>query len=150
MFTTYPDFSIKYSNYTKLTQDHYNTAKDVANLCGHMVDFFYSPMIGAFPEDVCNTVSDLSLVDADKNFDEYYMPSDFPSNSSFYYFLNDPEVQKTIGVDKLWSGCNGTFGNNYFPSNWWVDSRQFIVPMLMGGVKTLVYDGDLDYICNFL
>ena len=99
--------------------------------------------------DTCNHVSDLVEEKTPENFDPYYMPSNKPGNSSFYYFLNDKEVQQSINVDKHFSSCNGTVGEEFWPQDYWVDSRQFIVPMIEAGVKTLIFDGDLDWICNY-
>lgn len=149
MFSTYANYSLKYQQYTNLTQKDYEVAKKVGELCIQLVDFDYSPMYAAAAIEICNTASDLSLKDASENFNPYYMPSNITGNSSFYYFLNDKDVQADIGVNKHFSSCNGTFGDEYFLQDYWVDSREFIVPMLEAGVKTLIYDGDLDWICNY-
>lgn len=150
MFSTYPEFSYKYKQYTKVNEADYKAFQKVGDLCSHLVDFDYSPMYAYAAVETCNGVSDLIMNVAGDNFDPYYMPSNAPSNSSFYYFLNDKDVQADLGLNKPFHSCNGTFGEEYWPQDYWVDSRQFIIPMLEGGIKTLVYDGDLDWICNYL
>ena len=150
MFSTYPEFTLQNKQYTGMDQDLYDKTEPVAELCNQLVDYDYNPMFASGAVEICNYVSDISLSKAPKGFDPYYMPSDFPENNSYYYFLNDKEVQGTIGVDKPFLPCNGTFGSEYFPQDYWIDARKFIVPMMEAGIKTLIYDGDLDWICNYL
>ena len=150
MFSTYPQFSMQYSQYTGMDQELYDEAMDSGQLCSHLVDYDYNPLYAAGPIQICYYVSNLSLYKAPKGFDKYYMPSDYQNNNSFFYFLNDREVQDSLGVNKFFLACNGTFGDEYFPQDYWVDPRKFIVPLIEAGVKTLIYDGDLDWICNYL
>jgi carboxypeptidase C (cathepsin A) len=64
-------------------------------------------------------------------------------------YLNDPEVQKVIGVNKPWSNCNYQI-NMQFVFDFMRNYDQMIPELLEDGVRVLVYVGDQDYICNWI
>merc|ERR1719162_2292699 len=64
-------------------------------------------------------------------------------------FLNDPEVQKQIGVDMKFSSCNLVV-NKAFTLDFMKDYHMLIPPMLAAGIDVLIYAGDQDFICNWL
>jgi len=64
-------------------------------------------------------------------------------------FLNDPEVQKQLGVDKTFASCN-MLVNKLFMADFMRNYHQLIPPMLEGGIEVLIYAGDQDFICNWL
>jgi len=64
-------------------------------------------------------------------------------------FLNDKETQSQLGVSKKWGSCNRIV-NMAFQSDWMHNFHTLIPDMLAGGIKVLVYAGDVDYICNWL
>jgi len=64
-------------------------------------------------------------------------------------FLNDPETQKKLGVNKTWESCN--YKVNAAISEDWVHSFHNLLPdLLADGIRVLIYAGDVDYICNWL
>lgn len=64
-------------------------------------------------------------------------------------FLNDPEVQKRLGVDKKWTSCD-TGVHLALSADFMKSYHQLIPDLLNDGIKVLVYAGDQDYICNWL
>merc|ERR1711924_523029 len=65
-------------------------------------------------------------------------------------FMNNATVKSILGVpDEVeWSDCNNTV-NAMFASDWMKNfDRQ--VDLLEGGVKVLIYAGDMDFICNWI
>lgn len=64
-------------------------------------------------------------------------------------FLNDPHVQKQLGVDMNFQSCN-LLVNKFFMTDFMRNYHQLIPPMLAGGVDVLIYAGDQDFICNWL
>lgn len=64
-------------------------------------------------------------------------------------FLNDPEVQKQLGVDKKFTSCN-MIVNKLFLVDFMRNYHELIPPMLEGGLEVLIYAGDQDFICNWL
>eukprot|EP00211_Chloroparvula_japonica_P003434 CAMPEP_0119130776 /NCGR_PEP_ID=MMETSP1310-20130426/8698_1 /TAXON_ID=464262 /ORGANISM="Genus nov. species nov., Strain RCC2339" /LENGTH=442 /DNA_ID=CAMNT_0007121307 /DNA_START=80 /DNA_END=1408 /DNA_ORIENTATION=+ len=64
-------------------------------------------------------------------------------------YLNDPDVQAALHVDKKWRICSFLV-HSELSKDWW--SRQdYLVPdILASGVAVNVYNGILGYICNFL
>lgn len=152
MFSDYPSFSLKYKNYTGITEEQAKELEKQGELCMYQASSRRNPYFTYDFTEVCEGISDKVLQIASKfnpNFDPYYMPSDAKSNNSYYYFLNDKEVQDYLGVNKPFQSCNGTFGNEFAPRDFWIDSRIDIVHLLKGGVNVMVYDGDLDWICNY-
>merc|ERR1712137_674127 len=64
-------------------------------------------------------------------------------------FLNTPSVQSAIGATKKWSSCNLVV-NKMFQNDFMKNYHTKIPPMLSGGIRVMVYAGDVDYICNWL
>merc|ERR1712039_1051407 len=64
-------------------------------------------------------------------------------------FLNDPEVQKQLGVSKKFESCN-MLVNKMFMVDFMRNFHQLIPPMLEAGIEVLIYAGDQDFICNWL
>jgi|EP00945_MAST-04E_sp_MAST-4E-sp1_P006181 cathepsin A (carboxypeptidase C) len=66
-------------------------------------------------------------------------------------FLDDPSVQEKLGVDHpiQWSSCNFTV-NAAFADDW-MESFAYTVPdLLKEGVRVLIYDGDMDFVVNWI
>jgi len=64
-------------------------------------------------------------------------------------FLNDPEVQKQLGVSMKFNSCNLVV-NKAFTLDFMKNYHMLIPPMLAGGIDVLIYAGDQDFICNWL
>lgn len=64
-------------------------------------------------------------------------------------FLNDPDVQKTIGVDKPWESCNFQV-NMQFIFDFMRNYDQLVPELLEDGIRVLIYVGDQDFICNWI
>ncbi len=66
-------------------------------------------------------------------------------------YLNLPEVRAALHVsDKAdkWQSCN-TAVDVMFMKDWMRNYQQVLVPMLEGGVRVMIYAGDVDFICNW-
>eukprot|EP00212_Chloropicon_laureae_P004984 CAMPEP_0197500330 /NCGR_PEP_ID=MMETSP1311-20131121/61465_1 /TAXON_ID=464262 /ORGANISM="Genus nov. species nov., Strain RCC856" /LENGTH=514 /DNA_ID=CAMNT_0043046083 /DNA_START=148 /DNA_END=1692 /DNA_ORIENTATION=+ len=66
-------------------------------------------------------------------------------------FMNNATVKSILGVpDEVeWSDCNNTV-NAMFASDWMKNFDRQVVDLLEGGVKVLIYAGDMDFICNWI
>jgi len=64
-------------------------------------------------------------------------------------YLNDPEVQKQLGVDMKFESCN-LIVNKAFTLDFMKNYHMLIPSMLAAGIEVLVYAGDQDFICNWL
>lgn len=64
-------------------------------------------------------------------------------------YLNDPKVQKALGVDAKWQDCNQLV-NKGFMGDFMKNFHQQIPDLLHDNIRVVVYAGDVDYICNWL
>jgi cathepsin A (carboxypeptidase C) len=67
-------------------------------------------------------------------------------------FLNRADVQQSLGVANeniTWQACSDTV-NQMFSSDWMRDFNGTIPVLLEHGIRVLVYNGDVDFICNWL
>jgi len=64
-------------------------------------------------------------------------------------FLNSPDVQKAIGATKKWASCD-MLVNRAFSTDFMKNYHMKIPDLLKAGVRTLIYAGDVDFICNWL
>jgi cathepsin A (carboxypeptidase C) len=64
-------------------------------------------------------------------------------------YLRSKRVTSKLGVKKTWHSCN--FGvNGHFHTDWMISQKHKIPPVLANGVRTIVYAGDVDFICNWM
>lgn len=64
-------------------------------------------------------------------------------------FLNRPEVQRELGVNKTWATCN-YFVFDQFQADQMKRYVGVLPSLLAAGVRVLIYAGDMDFICNWL
>ena len=67
------------------------------------------------------------------------------------FFLDMPSVQEKLGVERSipWSSCNFTV-NAAFADDW-MESFAYTIPdLLKDGVRVLIYDGDMDFVVNWI
>jgi len=66
-------------------------------------------------------------------------------------YLNNADIQKALGVSKKWGSCNKAVTLLFaYAGDWMKTFHQLIPDMLADGIRTLIYAGDEDYICNWL
>ena len=67
-------------------------------------------------------------------------------------FLNSETTKDALHITQnssKWSSCN--FGvHSHFMNDWMKDMSPKVADVLNGGVRVLVYAGDVDFICNYL
>jgi cathepsin A (carboxypeptidase C) len=64
-------------------------------------------------------------------------------------WLNSPDVQAQLGVNKKWASCDFAI-NAQFQGDWMQRYDTKLVDLLASGVRVLIYAGDCDFICNWL
>ncbi|KAJ9473663.1 hypothetical protein DIPPA_70071 [Diplonema papillatum] len=64
-------------------------------------------------------------------------------------YLNSKAVQEQLGVDAPWASCSSQVTVE-FTRDWMVNYQTLVRDLLAGGVRTLIYAGDVDFICNWL
>jgi cathepsin A (carboxypeptidase C) len=73
--------------------------------------------------------------------------------SKIQKFLNNKDVKQQLNVDAkhshAWEACN--FGINMkFHVDWMKDFSPYVADLLNNGIPTLIYAGDVDFICNYM
>ena len=150
-YASLASFSYKNRKWTKFTEEDFQNFSRFGRLCVHLGNREPNWLYYVTPKEVCNQYFSDMVEKATANypkFDEYYMPG-FDEKSRFAEFLNREDVKKYLGVTKKFVDCNETFGPIFSRQDYFVDARQFIVPILKNGYKVWVFDGDLDFTCNY-
>ncbi|KAF9644244.1 alpha/beta-hydrolase [Thelephora ganbajun] len=83
-------------------------------------------------------------------WDVYYVlarsPSGYPAD--FTNWLNSKT--SLIGADVTWSASSSIIYNNFFSTGDWMrSSSHYLEKVINAGIRTAIYDGDADYICNY-
>ncbi|KAH9887597.1 serine carboxypeptidase [Cubamyces lactineus] len=86
------------------------------------------------------------------NYDVYYVlarnPDPYPPDLTNY--LNSQSLMKKIGAETEWQETNDQVYENFAETGDWMhNSRPNLETVINAGVRTIVYDGDADYILNF-
>lgn len=64
-------------------------------------------------------------------------------------YLGSSHVKKALGVSSKWSECNFKV-NKHFTNDWMISQTQKIPPLLANGIRTIIYAGDADFVCNWM
>ncbi|KAI8901035.1 Alpha/Beta hydrolase protein [Globomyces pollinis-pini] len=88
-------------------------------------------------------VYDIRLPVGDTTFDD--MENDIA------IWLNNPEIQKQLGVDRLHQGCNDAVGDDFHKNGDKMWPIVHGIPQLLEeGIQILIYAGDADWTCNWI
>ncbi|OSD05930.1 serine carboxypeptidase [Trametes coccinea BRFM310] len=85
-------------------------------------------------------------------YDPYYIlsetPDPYPPDLTPY--LNDTSLMKKIGAESTWQMTSDDVYFNFADTGDWMrNSRPLLEKVINAGVRTVIYDGDADYILNF-
>jgi len=86
------------------------------------------------------------------NWDVYYVPTENPDPypPPLDNYLNNTAVTSKIGSHVEWEEVNIDVYNNFAATGDWMrTSLPDLEKVINAGVRTIIYDGDADYICNF-
>ncbi|KAI0757606.1 serine carboxypeptidase [Daedaleopsis nitida] len=86
------------------------------------------------------------------DYDYYYVLASFndPYPPEFSDWLNSADVTARIGAESTYMESSGAVYDNFFDTGDWMrNSRPDLERVIDAGVRTLIYDGDADYILNF-
>jgi len=66
-------------------------------------------------------------------------------------YLHNPAVTSKIGSKSVWQDSNlGIYYQFASTGDWMRSSRPALETVINAGVRTVIYDGDADYICNYM
>ena len=66
-------------------------------------------------------------------------------------YMNNPDVQRSIGVDRKFTGCNMDINLKFLMNGDWMKPIVKLIPgILDSNVRVLIYAGDADFICNWM
>ncbi|KAJ3556291.1 hypothetical protein NM688_g2106 [Phlebia brevispora] len=85
-------------------------------------------------------------------YDVYFIlardPDPYPPDLSTY--LGNKTLMSVIGAESAWSETSDTVYDNFAKTgDWMTNSRPLLETVIDAGVRTIVFDGDADYILNF-
>ncbi|KAI0305240.1 serine carboxypeptidase [Multifurca ochricompacta] len=86
------------------------------------------------------------------NWDVYYVPTANPDPypPSLDSYLTSSAVTSKIGAQSAWQETNNDVYNNFASTGDWMrTSRPNLETVINAGVRTIIYDGDADFILNF-
>ncbi|KAI9513319.1 serine carboxypeptidase [Russula earlei] len=86
-------------------------------------------------------------------WDVYYVPvaNPDPYPPSLDTYLTDPAVTLKIGAESTWQKTNQDVYDNFAATGDWMRSTQpDLETVINAGVRTVIYDGDADYIVNYM
>lgn len=103
----------------------------------------------------CNLMSQIPYTSTGKNPYDMRIKCEKPplcyDFSNVATYLNTADVQQALGVKKTWGTCNKAVTLLFaYAGDWMKNWHQVIPDMLGDGIRTLIYAGDEDYICNWL
>ncbi|GJE86462.1 carboxypeptidase [Phanerochaete sordida] len=86
------------------------------------------------------------------NYDVYYVlaqnPDPYPPDLTS--FLTNSTLTAKIGAESKWQETNNQVYNNFAKTGDWMhNSAPNLETVINAGVRTIIYDGDADYILNF-
>ena len=86
------------------------------------------------------------------NWDVYYVPTAYPDPypPALEPYLHSSAVTSKIGSQSTWTQTNYEVYFQFAATGDWMRSSSPDLEMVINsGVRTVVYDGDADYICNY-
>ncbi|KAJ3084500.1 hypothetical protein HDU99_000502 [Rhizoclosmatium hyalinum] len=106
---------------------------------------YYCERAFAFPDEVKRNPYDVRMECDDEVAPCYTIQTDID------VYLNQKWVQELIGVDMEYVGCSGSVGTSFF----YTGDGEFrydtaVAELLEGDVKVLIYNGDADFVCNYI
>ncbi|KAI0271174.1 serine carboxypeptidase [Russula aff. rugulosa BPL654] len=87
------------------------------------------------------------------NWDVYYVPTENPDPypPQLDTYLHSPAVTSRIGSQSAWVMINDDVYAQFAATGDWMRSSLRDLEMVINsGVRTVIYDGDADYICNYI
>src|SRR6266436_7135305 len=87
------------------------------------------------------------------NWDIYYVPRQNPDPypPQINTYLHNPAVTSRIGSRSAWvRGNTDVYYQFAAAGDWMRSSRRDLELVINSGVRTVIFDGDADYICNYM
>ena len=156
-FNSYLPFGLKYTNYTKFTQETVEEFTPLSDLCQHLILFGKDKLYVRQAFNVCFKTFYFGLVKYTRSISPKYNPyfmvgfnkTTYPE-LSFNYFLNNSAAQKFLGVRKTaYLYINLTFEDQFGKNDFFVNVEPYIAKLLDDGVKLVHAIGKLDFITNY-
>ena len=73
-------------------------------------------------------------------------PDPYPPNITNYL----SSIQSQVGAETTWQEANDNVYNNFAQTGDWMrTSKPCLENVINSGIRTLIFDGDVDYILNF-
>eukprot|EP00035_Acanthoeca_spectabilis_P022681 m.445179 g.445179 ORF g.445179 m.445179 type:complete len:460 (-) comp19195_c0_seq1:99-1478(-) len=164
-FPSYPEYVKAYNGWTKLNikQAELDIMEGILPLCKGLIEGCndWNTTLGRWEACLngyvaCSYGELLPIELSGVNLYDVRMecPPDLPLCYNFSLvqdYLNEPTVQKALGVSRKWQPCNRAVDLvMVYTGDWMVDFEDDIAAVLDAGHPVLIYAGEYDYICNWI
>ena len=153
----YADFALNHSAITGVTQQKYDQLKPLFELCEKL--YLQNPvMYQMYSEAFCDWPFGEIIIDPETqdykfsiyNINEPCLSDDCLDLTDQLNWLSSPEVINEFGVDHPYVDCSDPVYNILTRIDMRTDAAPYLKPLLEAGLKVLAYNGDQDFICNYL
>lgn len=154
----YPEMAMNNSyNIKTVSEDAYQKMVDHVPSCVKMAEACQLNDDACVPaDDYCNLMETTPYYKTGLNPYDIRVPCgdsdlcyDFTNVETFLNLNSTRDALHVSDEVKSWETCNNGV-NAMFAGDWMKNYQQVLSPMLEGGVRVLIYAGDVDFICNWI
>lgn len=154
-FTAMVDYSYQMREHTMMSDGLKAHLDKIIEECKHRYSLgFKNPMHAYTTVAACSKPKGIIHHIASKynpNFNLFYLRNrrNVTLSKEHIEFLNDPEVQEHIGVDKKYNDCNYKWGYMFAETDMMQDASEYYEYLLDNGVKVWIVSGEDDWETNY-
>jgi len=149
IYLSYPNYLLQEG---MINQTQFDSMQPAASGCSFLMK--YNPVAAqGQATNYCDYYWDLVVVNStgEEYFDVYDIRrSTYPDESQVVDFLAMPETLNFVQASKFNALMNDDVYTQLVRLDWRVDTSPFLQPLLDAGLKVLAYNGNKDFICNYI
>ena len=150
IYQSYSDFMLREKI---INQTYYDQLQPMTKSCSKLMQA-YPPLLGYLSTDYCNELYELLITDpatGEVRFSDYDIRlKENDSDEDLAEWLAKPEVVNMLEADKQNTMFNDEVYWEFTWGDWQRDASPYLKPLLEGGLKVMAYNGNKDYICNYV
>lgn len=157
----YADFAADTTYGPILSEDTITDMRSKYQTCSKLIEscYNYENRFSCVPAGLyCNNAlimpfqsTGLNIYDIRKKCDREKNPLCYDIMNDIDDYLNNPNVQKSLGVDRKFESCKMDINGRFAMAGDWMKPYVRDLPELLeSGINVLIYAGDADFICNWI